>query len=107
MRLRLVFNPGGGPDLEFKCESAIFENCNVDPTVPAPPLDITIDYGDNSGVARWNEYSPVDIFQHVYSAPGTYHISIQSRSARAIALKTSIPKFLEKNCIGRNARTSQ
>ena len=79
LSLKLLFNPGEGVDLEFYCDSASFVNCNpTDQSVPAPPLDITIDYGDKSGVARWNEDSPVDIFQHVYSAPGTYHISIQS-----------------------------
>ena len=86
MNLQLEFNRGD-TDLEFICESATFENCDPsDSTAPAPPLDITIDYGDNSGVARWNEDAPADIFQHVYSAPGTYHITIQSRSESSLSI---------------------
>ena len=90
MNLDLVFNTGVS-DLEFTCNSTSFENCDSsDPGAPAPPLDITIDYGDNSGVARWNEDAPADIFQHVYSAPGTYHITIQSRSEGFLPITSKI-----------------
>ena len=89
MNLDLVFNSGVA-DLEFICNSASFLNCDSSASnAPAPPLDITIDYGDNSGVARWNEDAPADIFQHVYSAPGTYHITIQSRSKGFIEIITT------------------
>ena len=89
MNLTLTFNPHDNA-LKFSCESDSFLNCDpLNSDAPAPPLDITIDYGDNSGVARWNEDAPADIFQHVYSAPGTYHITIQSRSNGFIEIFTT------------------
>ena len=89
MNLSLVFN-SGVTDLEFICNSASYEYCDSSASnAPAPPLDITIDYGDNSGVARWNEDAPADIFQHVYSAPGTYHITIQCRSEGLLEIITT------------------
>ena len=77
-----MFNPDEA-GLRFECTSATFANCDSGTSsVPPPPLDISIDYGDDSGVARWNEDAPADVFRHVYSAPGTYHISVQSRFSR-------------------------
>ena len=46
-----------------------------------PPVEIAVDFGDGSGQAKWRGGAVpthLDVFRHMYSLPGTYHISIRS-----------------------------
>ncbi len=41
-------------------------------------LEITVDYGDGSGVQRWTTAEPTNVWQHRYTTPGVYTIMYYS-----------------------------
>ena len=63
------------------CSRTFYGPCNY-PLAPLkgedanPPIIATIDYGDGSPALQSSLDNPKNIFQHGYSRPGTYDVSL-------------------------------
>ena len=52
--------------------------CAASGTGDLPPLEIIVDYGDGSGANTWTRGNMLELWSHVYTRPGEYHIAVHS-----------------------------
>ena len=64
---------------DYYCHAANPDTCSS-AAGNLPPVNITVDYGDGSGIAKWTRENTQDLWRHAYVRSGTYNIAIVGKS---------------------------
>jgi hypothetical protein len=70
-------------------------NCYEPNTGELPPVDITVDYGDSSGPNFWTRTNKIVLWSHVYTRPGKYDLTVQSKRCSLLLRNLNLPKMTE------------
>ena len=70
--------PGPPPTCDKAAATATTPLANCQKDGVAPPVAITVDYGDGSGEQLWQRENVQDVWTHSYSQPGIYTIFVMS-----------------------------
>ena len=60
---------------DYYCHAANPDTCSS-AAGNLPPVNISVDYGDGSGVALWTRENRQDLWRHAYVRAGIYNIAI-------------------------------